>query len=141
MQHTYIRGVYGMSEDAKKASRRGQIGVEIFEQVERLVSDEGLTRTQAFERLSQETGRRSGTVAANYYRIARQRGATLQPRRGRGGGRRRRASGGVDGALARASEAIAELSSIVRAQEKELQRLREQADQFEKLRKWMDKNV
>jgi hypothetical protein len=130
-----------MSEDAEKVSRRGQIGVEIFEQVERLVSDEGLTRTQAFERLSQETGRRSGTVAANYYRIARQRGATLQPRRSRAGGRRRRAPGGAEGALTRASEAIAELSSIVRTQEKELQRLREQTDQFEKLRKWMDKNV
>ena len=52
---------------------RGRIGVEIYEQVEQLVKEHGISRTEAFQRLSDETGRRAGTVAANYYRIARQR--------------------------------------------------------------------
>ena len=59
---------------------RGSVGNEIFDQVEKLMADEGLSRTNAFQRLSEMTGRRAGTVAANYYRVARQRGATLQPR-------------------------------------------------------------
>ncbi len=70
--------------DESTAGNRGKIGHEIFDQVEKLVSSEGLSRTQAFQRLSDETGRRAGTVAANYYRVARQRGATLQPRTPRG---------------------------------------------------------
>jgi len=125
----------------EEPSRRGRIGVEIFEQVEKLVASEGLTRTQAFERLSEETGRRSGTVAANYYRIARQRGASLQPRgrRGarRGGGSRK----DTEAVLQRASDAISELTSLVKQQEKELSRLREQSAQFEKFKKWMEKNA
>jgi hypothetical protein len=42
--------------------------------VEKLVSEEGLKRQEAFQRISQESGRRAGTVAANYYRVARKRG-------------------------------------------------------------------
>lgn len=119
---------------------RGRIGVEIFEQVERLVSDEGITRTEAFQRISEETGRRAGTVAANYYRVARQRGADLLPRGGRG---RRRASGAtgtadVDAALQRAQAAIEELADICRNQERELNRLREQGEQLEKLRRLLN---
>ena len=64
--------------------QRGNIGNEIFEQVEKIIQEEGLSRTNAFQRLSEMTGRRAGTVAANYYRVARQRGATLQPRAPRG---------------------------------------------------------
>jgi hypothetical protein len=121
---------------------RGNIGNEIFEQVEKIVSEEGLTRTQAFQKLSEQTGRRAGTVAANYYRVARQRGAPLQPRKRRSGargpargGRRRAASGGAEAAIARAGEAIRELEAIVRSQEKELAALRERAavvDQLER---------
>jgi hypothetical protein len=54
--------------------RTGEIGEQIFEQVEKLVSEEGLKRQEAFQRISQESGRRAGTVAANYYRVARKRG-------------------------------------------------------------------
>jgi hypothetical protein len=54
--------------------RTGEIGEQIFEQVEKLVSEEGLKRHEAFQRISQESGRRAGTVAANYYRVARKRG-------------------------------------------------------------------
>jgi hypothetical protein len=54
--------------------RTGEIGEQIFEQVENLVSEDGLKRQEAFQRISQESGRRAGTVAANYYRVARKRG-------------------------------------------------------------------
>ncbi|MDH3227140.1 MAG: hypothetical protein OEM67_08655 [Thermoleophilia bacterium] len=125
----------------KEPTRRGRIGVEIFEQVEKLVSDEGLTRTQAFERISEETGRRSGTVAANYYRIARQRGASLQPRGRRGARGGGGSSKDADAVLKRASDVMGELASLVKQQAKELNRLREQSAQFEKFKKWMDKNA
>jgi hypothetical protein len=130
-----------MSDDDQTgpSGGRGSIGNEIFEQVEKIIADEGLSRTHAFQRLSEMTGRRAGTVAANYYRVARQRGATLQPRAPRGSGRRRGAgragsSTGVDAALAKATDALQELSAVVKAQEKELNTLRAQSGQYEKLR-------
>jgi hypothetical protein len=124
---------------------RGRIGVEIFEQVEKIVESEGITRSEAFQRLSEQTGRRAGTVAANYYRIARQRGAVRprgggaaaasagrrgRPRRGSGGG-----SGDVDQAIARVSEALDELIAVVKRQQRDLGRLQEQSEQLAKLRK------
>jgi hypothetical protein len=136
-----------MAED-EPVTTRGNIGNEIFEQVEKIVAEEGLTRTQAFQKLSEQTGRRAGTVAANYYRVARQRGAPLQPRRrrggargpARGGGRRRAGGGNVDAALARATEAIRELEAIVRSQERELASLREQAAVVDQLRRTLDRS-
>jgi hypothetical protein len=120
---------------------RGRIGVEIFEQVEKLVSDEGITRTEAFQRLSEQTGRRAGTVAANYYRVARQRGAELQPRGGRG--RRRSGGGGGDGtdleaALGRVTSALEDLADMVRTQQRELDQLREQSQQLDRLRRLLN---
>lgn len=131
--------------DSDEAPRRGKIGVEIFEQVEKLVETEGLSRTQAFERISEESGRRSGTVAANYYRIARQRGTSLQSR---GGGRRpgrppgsRSGGGSATAVLQRANDVMSDLAAIVKQQEEELAQLREQSAQLEKFRKWMEKNT
>jgi hypothetical protein len=63
--------------------RSGVIGEQIFDQVEKLVAT-GMTRTQAFAQISSESGRRAGTVAANYYRVARKRGTgSARPRAGR----------------------------------------------------------
>jgi hypothetical protein len=68
--------------------RTGVIGEQIFEQVEKLVKG-GMNRTDAFKKISADSGRREGTVAANYYRVARKRaGGSLRPRR-RGAGARR----------------------------------------------------
>ena len=67
--------------------RTGVIGEQIFEQVEKLVKG-GMSRTDAFKKISADSGRREGTVAANYYRVARKRaGGSLRPRR-RSGARR-----------------------------------------------------
>ncbi len=93
-------------QDEERGGGRGRIGVEIYEQVEQLVKEHGISRTEAFQRLSDETGRRAGTVAANYYRIARQRGggrARRTPRAAAGAparrGRRPRSGGDVENAL------------------------------------------
>ena len=131
------------------APSRGGVGNEIFDQVERLMAEEGLSRTNAFQRLSEMTGRRAGTVAANYYRVARQRGAPLQPRAprgsrsGSGSGSRRQApkraataapSGDVDAALARAMDSLQELAGLVKSQQRELTDLRAQAKVLDKMR-------
>src|SRR5690349_2661358 len=134
-------------ESSETSAPRGSVGNEIFDQVEKLMADEGLSRTQAFQRLSEMTGRRAGTVAANYYRVARQRGAALQPRAPRGsrsggggaakkspGRRSSRASGDVEAALQRATASIQELANLVRNQERELDDLREQTKVLEQLR-------
>src|SRR5262245_54205 len=102
-----------------KARKRGQIGAEIFEQIERMVSEGGIGRTEAFRRLSTKTGRQQGTIAANYYRIARQRGAKLAPRRRRGG-----FGGGATGAaVKRALGALEEVTAMFRKLEDEVGRL------------------
>lgn len=68
--------------------RTGVIGEQIFEQVEKLVNG-GMSRTDAFKKISADSGRREGTVAANYYRVARKRaGGSLRPRRRQAGARR-----------------------------------------------------
>ena len=82
--------------DEAPASGRGHIGAEIYDQVEQMLANEKITRTEAFNRLSEQTGRRPGTVAANYYRIARQRGVKLQKRRRRGATDRRRLRGSTN---------------------------------------------
>ena len=131
-------------EDDQSAPR-GNIGNEIFDQVERIMAEEGLSRTSAFQRLSELTGRRAGTVAANYYRVARQRGATLQPRAAgshrnqKQPARRAAPTGDVDAALARAMESMQELAGLVRAQQRELASLHSQAEVIDKMRSLVSK--
>ena len=68
--------------------RTASIGPEIFERTNALVA-EGKTRTQAFEQIGKERGSRPGTVAANYYRVARAQGQGRKKKRGTTTGRRR----------------------------------------------------
>lgn len=116
---------------------RGSVGQEIFDEVERLVAG-GMNKTQAFKEISTKSGREEGTVAANYYRVARQRGVSLRPRRRRGESSttpRGRAGGDVSIALAKATSALDELTKAVRRQEQELARLREEASSLAELRR------
>ncbi len=120
------------------APARGGIAEAIFAEVEQMTAGGAMSKSDAFEAISARTGRRSGTVAANYYRIARKRGVALEPRVRRGPGRPKgqgKAGGGeVDAVIARLEEAVRDLARLVRSQEAELGRLREQADQFEQLK-------
>jgi hypothetical protein len=61
--------------------RPATIGPAVFERVNALVA-EGKTRTEAFAQVGKERKSRPGTVAANYYRVARAQGG------GRRSGRR-----------------------------------------------------
>jgi hypothetical protein len=63
--------------------RTATIGPEIYERVNALVG-EGKSRTEAFAQVGQERNSRPGTVAANYYRVARAQGQTSGRRRGTG---------------------------------------------------------
>ena len=123
-----------MSTDA---TERGGVGNQIFDEVERLVAG-GMNKTQAFSDISARTGREAGTVAANYYRVARQRGAELRPRRRRGEGPARRGRGGggdVQAALAKATAALDDLARAIRGQEQELARLRSESQGYAEIRR------
>ena len=116
--------------DTEHTAARGKIGEQIFEQVEALVGAEHITRTEAFQRIAVQRGSRAGTVAANYYRIARLKGdGVLRPR-----GRKKATGNDVEAAIERAASALNDLAELVRAQGRELDRLSEKVQQIEKLR-------
>ena len=135
--------------------RTGEVGEQIFEQVEKLVAG-GMNRTEAFAKISEDSGRRAGTVAANYYRVARKRaGGSLRPRRAaaasagrrrraassgttaRGRGRRRAAaSGGADDLDRIANDLVGNIQALTRAvkdQSREVEELRSRLDGIRKL--------
>jgi hypothetical protein len=130
--------------------RTGEIGEQIFEQVEALVAG-GMNRTEAFAKISADSGRRAGTVAANYYRVARKRaGGSLRPRsrrKARGGrtpakattasrrGRRtsRAASGDIDALTRELVANIEALAAAVKSQAAEVEELRGRLDGVKKL--------
>ncbi len=127
--------------------RKGVIGEQIYTEVEQLVSG-GLNRTQAFAQISKQSGRKTGTVAANYYRIARQRAdeslrtakqktqaraqATKTPSTRRSPSARARrsvANGGEITALTSdLIRSIDALATAIKAQDGELQELRSRLD-------------
>jgi hypothetical protein len=129
--------------------RTGVIGEQIFQQVEKLEKG-GMSRTDAFKKISADSGRREGTVAANYYRVARKRaGGPLRPRR-RTGGRRattgtattrtRRASaasttanGDVDALTRDLVRNVQALAAAMNAQAAEVKDLRSRLDGVRKL--------
>jgi hypothetical protein len=116
----------------QKAQKRGNVGAEIFEQIEKLIGEHKIGRTEAFRRLSAKSGRQQGTIAANYYRLARQRGAKLAPRRRRGAGGA--ATGGV---VKRALAALEEASGLFRKLEEEIVHLRKENLRLAAIRRLM----
>ncbi len=106
-----------------------------------------MNRTEAFARISEESGRRSGTVAANYYRVARKRGGGTGAARGRAsaqtarGGRRRTgrrggsAGGGgdIDGLADAVVQSVQALAAAVREQATEVRDLRDRLDGVRRL--------
>ena len=132
------KAVMAARTQRKKRGRTGKVGVEIFEQIESMVTDQKMKRTEAFQRLADKSGRNPGTVAANYYRIARQRGTQLRPRRTgliQVAGGRAAALRGVERTLTRALAAVRELGTLIRQQGAEPRRLRQQRSRFEEIRR------
>lgn len=117
----------------KKRGRRGQVGEQIFAQIEKLVAGEQIGRTEAFRRVAQKTGRQQGTVAANYYRIARRRGTKLTTRR-RGAGV---SSGSTGAVVKRALAALEDVTGLFRRIEDEVVRLRKENKRLAAIRRLM----
>ena len=120
------------AKTSKTKRKRGGVGTEIFEQVEKLVADQGIGRTEAFRRLAAKTGRQQGTVAANYYRIARQRGTKLAPRRRRGGG-----GSSANVVVKRALAALEDVTGLFRKLEEEIASLRKENSRLVAIRRLM----
>ena len=126
--------------------RSGEIGEQIYDQVEKLVAD-GMNRTEAFAQISADSGRRAGTVAANYYRVARKRaGGSLRPRAKRGRPARRTASAATAStgrsARGRYRAAGGDIDSLANALVRDVQALanaiKAQADEVAEMRKKLD---
>jgi hypothetical protein len=126
--------------------RSGEIGEQIYDQVEKLVAD-GMNRTEAFAKISADSGRRAGTVAANYYRVARKRaGGSLRPRAKRGRPARRTAAASTSSTgrrgRARARSAGGDIDSLANALVRDVQALAEaiksQAGEVAEMRKKLD---
>ena len=110
-----------MAAKKKARAKRGEVGPEIFAQIEKMVAAEKIGRTEAFRRLAQKSGRQPGTVAANYYRIARRKGAKLAPQRRRIAGGR---GGSALGVVQRAAAALDEVAGVIRKLEEQITQLR-----------------
>lgn len=120
--------------------RTGVIGEQIFEQVEKLVAG-GMSRTDAFKKISSDSGRREGTVAANYYRIARKRaGGSLRPRRKAG---TRRAAATTRTRRATTSAGSTDIDALTRALVQNVQALaaamNAQADEVKDLKSRLER--
>jgi hypothetical protein len=123
-----------------KRTRDGSVGRETFERVEALVK-QGKNKSEAFQQVGADTGKNAGTVAANYYRVARATGA-VKPRQRRARAvsavstrkaptaRRGRsvANGSVDQITADLVRNFHALAKAVRDQEREVKQLRGRLD-------------
>ena len=139
-------------EDDDATTRRGEVGRQTYERVRALL-DGGMSRSEAFAQVGEETGRKPGTVATAFYRIAREQpdggGVRQRPRKGKGaaaattgGGRttRQRGAGGtpspsVDRFVADAHRAIDQLAAQLRELDGEVRQLRDQAGRYDRIRR------
>lgn len=112
----------------KVVTKRGNIGQQTFDEVERLTAAGDVNKLAAFKQLAASTGKNVGTVAANYYRIARMKGVALRPRGPAAGSRTGPGSG-------RISATLRVLERLLQAQEEEIARLRKENARFAQLRR------
>jgi len=111
-------------------SVHGSIGDTIFAEVERLTADGKMSKLAAFGEISRSSGREIGTVAANYYRVARKRGTPLRKRRGPAKAAVKVTRGGGD-----LESALAALGQAIRTQQSEIEQLRRDNARFAEVRK------
>ena len=123
----------------KEKAARGSVGKEIFASIQKLVADEKIGVTEAFKRFAAKTGRHEGTVAANYYRVARLQG--VSGKRGRRSGIPAKTpaagKGRARSGASRIEAVLRELATAVRAQEAELNRLRTENARLDAIRKFL----
>jgi hypothetical protein len=114
----------------QKEVPHGGVGESIFAEVEQLTTGGATTRLAAFEAIAKRTDGQTGTVAANYYRIARKRGVSLRPRRTGGA-----ASVNSRAAVRALATAAKRLGAALQGKERELATLRKENRRFAELRK------
>jgi hypothetical protein len=100
--------------------RTGVIGEQIFEQVEKLVAG-GMNRTQAFAKISADSGRQAGTVAARS-------APARRPARAA-----RKAGGDIDALATRLVDDVQALANAIKSQAAEVEDLRKRLDGVRKL--------
>ncbi len=126
------------AENGSTNEERGNVGQQIYAEVNRIIDAEGISKTDAFQRVGQAQGRRPGTVAASYYRVARKEGsgrvASRARRTGSGGRGRRRHGSDVGAVITQLRGALDELGRAISDQEREIARLQEENAQFGELR-------
>ena len=107
-------------------ARTANIGPATYEKVSKLVAG-GKTRTEAFAQVAQERKSSPGTVAANYYRVARQRGEGRKPAvRGRARSQRSNAERGIYAAQQDRGRRASEPNGDIRHTANEITRLVQQ---------------
>lgn len=116
---------------AEKKGPRGKKGEQVFAEVEQLTAGGAMTRLAAFEAIAKRTGAQPGTVAANYYRVARKRGAPIRARRTTSGAHTRTSKA----AIAALGAALKRIQALLDAQEAELAKLRKENRRFATLRR------
>lgn len=121
----------GASQGKKSVVPHGRKGEQVFSEVEQLTTGGAMTRLAAFEAIAKRTGAQPGTVAANYYRVARKRGAPIRPRRSTSGAH----AGTSKAAIAALASALKRIEAVLHAQEAELATLRKENRRFATLRK------
>lgn len=109
---------------------RGNRGEQVFAEVEQLTTGGAMTRLAAFEAIAKRTGAQPGTVAANYYRVAKKRGAPIRARRAR-----HFRIGSSKAPIAALAAALKRIEAVLLAQEAELAILRKEDRRFAALRK------
>ena len=116
---------------------RGNVGQQIYAEVNRIIAAEGISKQDAFARVGEAQGRQTGTVAANYYRLARREvGGRVASRARRASGRRGRRRAGADAgaAISALKGALEELGRAIRDQDREIAWLQEENARFGELR-------
>lgn len=132
-------------------AERGSIGKATFDSVTALVA-EGMTRSAAFAKVAEDTGRTPATVATAFYRVARDMpdggGVKQRPRKRhvagdapparRGPGRPRRSPAtDVDEIVAAAHRAIDQLGAALRRLDAENAELRDSGARIDQIRKML----
>jgi hypothetical protein len=75
------------STKAKTKRPDGSISSGIYDAVEKLTSGGKMKRSEAFRQIAKESGRKEGTVAVNYYYVAKKRGGTKRTGTGKAAGK------------------------------------------------------
>jgi len=111
--------------------KRGELGPAIVAEVDRLVAEKGIKKTEAFKQIAAQTGRTVGTVSVTYYRVT---GKAKANKTARGRRTRPAAAQAKIGARS-ASQALQQLAGLIQRQERELEQLRKENAMFREIRR------